>query len=102
VEDLAKLDPKTQAALIAHTVGEKKRVLILDEAKKTNIKILNPHLKRPAEPEVVPEPPAEPAVEEKPPEREPSKRESTETPKEKPRKKKGAKGTKRTKSRKSK
>jgi len=54
-KDLEGLDPKTQVARIGHTVGEKKRVQILDEAKKTNIRILNAGLKKPAEPEVAQE-----------------------------------------------
>ncbi len=41
VEDLSKIDPNTQAARIAHTVGKRKRALIIAEAKKLNIKILN-------------------------------------------------------------
>lgn len=61
--DLAKLDPKTQVARIAHTVGESKRVLIIDEAKKANIRILNPGLKRRAEAvPVTPEPQPETAT----------------------------------------
>jgi hypothetical protein len=59
-KDLEGLDPNTQVARIAHTVGENKRVQITEEAKKTNIRILNPGLKKPTEPEVVAEPePAE-------------------------------------------
>lgn len=57
-KDLEGIDSKTQAARIAHTVGENKRVQIVDEAKKANIRILNPGLKKPAE--TVPEIPAEP------------------------------------------
>ncbi len=41
VEDLKKVDPKTQAVRIAHTVGKKKRMQILQEAKKRKIMILN-------------------------------------------------------------
>jgi len=41
VEDLSKIDTNTQAARIAHTVGKRKRALIIAEAKKLNIKILN-------------------------------------------------------------
>jgi|SRR5208337_743996 len=57
-KDLEGIDSKTQAARIAHTVGENKRVQIVDEAKKANIRILNPGLKKPAEiiPETVTEP----------------------------------------------
>jgi outer membrane biosynthesis protein TonB len=61
-KDLLGLDPKLQVARIAHTVGENKRVQIIDEAKKANIRILNPRLKKPAE--ALPEVPAEPTVEE--------------------------------------
>ncbi len=53
--DLQALDPKLHVGMIAHTVGENKRVQILDEAKKANIRILNPGLKRPAAP-LVPTP----------------------------------------------
>jgi large subunit ribosomal protein L32e len=41
VEGLTTIDPNTQAARIAHTVGKRKRALIIEEAKKLNIKILN-------------------------------------------------------------
>jgi large subunit ribosomal protein L32e len=41
VEELQKIDPKTQAARIAHTVGKRKRARILAEAKKKKITILN-------------------------------------------------------------
>jgi large subunit ribosomal protein L32e len=41
VQDLSKIDPNTQAARIAHTVGKRKRALIVAEAKKLNLKILN-------------------------------------------------------------
>jgi hypothetical protein len=65
--DLVHMDPKTQAARIAHTVGESKRVQILDHAKKANIRVLNPGLKKEAEvaPEVAAEPtaPTEPTAE---------------------------------------
>jgi len=40
-QDLSTVDPKTQAVRIAHTVGKRKRALIIAEAKKLNIKILN-------------------------------------------------------------
>jgi len=68
VRDLEGIDPKTHVARIAHTVGENKRVQIIDEAKKKNIRILNPGLKRqqPAVPQV-PEPSeAEPETKEEP------------------------------------
>jgi hypothetical protein len=64
--DLEHMDPKTQAVRIAHTVGEIKRVQILDQAKKANIRVLNPGLKKEAEvaPEVAePTAPTEPTTE---------------------------------------
>lgn len=57
--DLANVDPAKQVARIAHTVGENKRVLILEEAKKRSIRILNHGLKKAPEAEVVTEPGAE-------------------------------------------
>jgi large subunit ribosomal protein L32e len=39
--DLAKIDPKIEAARIAHTVGKKKRVEIVAEAEKLEVFILN-------------------------------------------------------------
>jgi large subunit ribosomal protein L32e len=41
VQDLSTIDPTTQAARIAHTVGKRKRGLIVAETKKLNIKVLN-------------------------------------------------------------
>ena len=35
VADLSTIDPNTQAARIAHTVGKRKRALIIAEAKET-------------------------------------------------------------------
>jgi large subunit ribosomal protein L32e len=40
-DDLEKIDPKIQAARIAHTVGKRKRARILVEARKKKIIILN-------------------------------------------------------------
>jgi len=59
-KDLEHMDPKTQAARIAHPVGENKRMQILDLAKKANIRVLNPGVKK--EPEVTPEIAAESTV----------------------------------------
>ena len=42
VNEVAAVDPKVQAARIAHTVGKKKRALIIAEAKKNKLLILNP------------------------------------------------------------
>jgi len=63
-QDLTGLDPKTQAVRIAHTVGENKRVQIIDQAKKATIRVLNPGVKKEPEavPQVAPEP-AEPTAE---------------------------------------
>lgn len=41
VQGLSLIDPNTQAARISHTVGKRKRALIIAEAKNLNIKILN-------------------------------------------------------------
>ncbi|NWF87021.1 50S ribosomal protein L32e [Candidatus Bathyarchaeota archaeon] len=41
VEELKGINPKTQAAKIAHTVGKRKRARIIVEAKKRKITILN-------------------------------------------------------------
>jgi large subunit ribosomal protein L32e len=40
-EELEKIDPKTQAIKIAHTVGKRKKAKILAEARKKKITILN-------------------------------------------------------------
>jgi len=44
--DLDKLDPKTYVARIGHTVGEKKRVTILDRARELEIRVVNPGARR--------------------------------------------------------
>jgi len=41
VEDLRRVDPKIQAVRIAHTVGKKKRMQIIQEARRRKITILN-------------------------------------------------------------
>jgi len=41
VADLSTINPDTQAARIAHTVGKQKRALIIEQAQKKKIKILN-------------------------------------------------------------
>ena len=41
VQGLSTIDPNTQAARISHTVGKRKRAVIIAEAKNLNIKILN-------------------------------------------------------------
>jgi large subunit ribosomal protein L32e len=40
-KEISEIDPKTQAARIAHTVGKKKRAQIIAEAKKSKVVILN-------------------------------------------------------------
>jgi large subunit ribosomal protein L32e len=91
--DLDKLDANTQVARIAHTVGERKRVTIVEEAKKKDIRILNPGLKKAPELEPVPEPEREatptetqPTTEEKAPEAEKRTRKKSTTKKRKSRK----------------
>jgi hypothetical protein len=42
VKDLGRLDPSKDAARIAHVVGQRKRLLILTEARGKGIKVLNP------------------------------------------------------------
>lgn len=45
-QDLEQIDPKIYVARIAHTVGENKRLLILDEAERRGIHVLNPGPKK--------------------------------------------------------
>ena len=45
-QDLEQIDPKVHVARIAHTVGENKRLLILDEAERRSIHVLNPGPKK--------------------------------------------------------
>lgn len=40
--ELQRLDPKKDAARISHTVGTRKRIIILEKAKNMGIKVLNP------------------------------------------------------------
>ena len=42
INELARLDPKRDAARIAHTVGKKKRIEIINKAIELGIKVLNP------------------------------------------------------------
>jgi len=42
VDNLEKIDPKTQAIRIAHTVGAKKRIEISTRAEEKGVRILNP------------------------------------------------------------
>ncbi len=45
-QDLEAVDPKINVGRIAHTVGESKRLLILDEAERRGIRLLNPGRKK--------------------------------------------------------
>ncbi len=49
VNEAAAIDPKIQVARIAHTVGMKKRALIIAEAKKNKLMILNPGVEEASE-----------------------------------------------------
>ena len=42
IDDLEKIDPKTQAIRISHTVGAKKRIEISTRAEEKGVRILNP------------------------------------------------------------
>jgi len=88
VADLSNIDINIQAARIAHTVGKRKRALIIAEAKKLNIKILNLKVSKETEEKT------EEAVEGEEAEAEETKDVKAETkPKKKP-VKKPSKGTK--------
>src|ERR687893_2280701 len=49
VKDLGRLDPSKDAARIGHAVGQRKRLLILAEARNKGIKVLNPGKEQKAE-----------------------------------------------------
>src|ERR687889_1625631 len=49
VKDLGRLDPSKDAARIAHVVGQRKRLLILADARVKGIKVLNPGKEQKAE-----------------------------------------------------
>jgi large subunit ribosomal protein L32e len=49
VNDLTRLDPTKDAARIAHVVGQRKRLLILAEARTKGVKVLNPGKEQKAE-----------------------------------------------------
>jgi ribosomal 50S subunit-recycling heat shock protein len=56
VVELTKINPVTQVARIAHTVGKKKRVQIIAEARKLDLRIVNvKEVKAPAKEEATPE-----------------------------------------------
>jgi large subunit ribosomal protein L32e len=73
-EEVAGVDPQTQAARIAHTVGKKKRAQIIAEARKKKVVVLNAKVVKEAAEE----------VEEKPEETEEKPRVKVEKPKRKP------------------
>ena len=74
-QDLEGMDPKIYVARIAHNVGENKRLLILDEAERRGIRILNPGPKK--------EPIIKPQSEEERTEKEPEAGVANETKPEK-------------------
>ncbi len=92
VKDLSTVDPNTQAARIAHTVGKRKRALIVAEAKKLNIKILN--FKASPEPEKKEEEAAEGEEKEQEQTEEATEDKEVEEEEEKPKKEKAPKKTK--------
>jgi large subunit ribosomal protein L32e len=92
VEELEKIDQKTQAIRIAHTVGKRKRARIIGEARKRKIVILN--LKEVKEVVKEEKELAEKKEEEKPEKEEETKETKTET--EKPKQKKTKKRKRRT------
>jgi len=78
--ELAKIDPVTQVARIAHTVGKKKRVQIIAEARKLDLRIVNvKEVKEPAkeeaEGEELKETKEKPAVKKKAPAKKEKKKE---------------------------
>jgi large subunit ribosomal protein L32e len=97
VADLSTIDPNTQAARISHTVGKRKRALIIAEAKNLKIKILNIKISKESEnktetEEAEGQAPAAEAVEEKVTEKKPKKETKKKAPKKaKPKPKKGEK-----------
>jgi large subunit ribosomal protein L32e len=84
--DLAKVDPATQAARIAHTIGMRKRAQIIAEAKKRKVYVLNFKVikESPKEKESPEEAEVKSKVEEKP-------KKKVEKPKKKSKAKDGAK-----------
>jgi large subunit ribosomal protein L32e len=96
VADLSTIDSNIQAARIAHTVGKRKRALIIAEAKNLNIKILNLKVSKETEEEKTEEAAEgeEAAEEQKAPkeEKKPKKETKKKVPKQtKPKPKKGEK-----------
>lgn len=79
-KEIANIDPKTEVARIAHTVGKKKRVQILAEAKKRKVFILN---FKPAKDLIEKEEETPEEAEEKPTEKEKKAAEKAPKPEEK-------------------
>jgi large subunit ribosomal protein L32e len=91
VADLVKVNPKTEAIRIAHTVGKRKRTSIIIEARKKKMAILNlKEVKEVAKEELTEEQKKEEKTEEK---EETEKTEKAEKPKRKRRKTGKRKGT---------
>jgi large subunit ribosomal protein L32e len=42
IKDLEKIDPKSQAARVGHSVGTRKRIKIEEKAEEKGIRVLNP------------------------------------------------------------
>src|SRR5438093_10787711 len=99
--DLTKIDPKKDAVRIAHGVGNKKRIDIVSEATKLQIKILNPGKieakKLPEKVETKPKKEAEAKVETKPKKEAEAKAEAEAKVETKPKKEAEAKGKKEVK-----
>ena len=95
VPDLSTIDPNMQAARISHTVGKRKRALIIAEAKNLNVKILNLKVSKETEEkteEAEGEAPDTGAVEQKTAEEKPNKETKKKASKKtKPKSKKGEK-----------
>ena len=47
---MEKVDPKTQIVKISHTVGERKRIVIVERAEALEITVANPGKKKPETP----------------------------------------------------
>jgi large subunit ribosomal protein L32e len=96
VQEVANIDPKTEAARIAHRVGKKKRAMIIAEAKKRKVMILNVKLiQEPLEKEELEqEEKKKPAEQEKPKKKEKAPAKKSEKPKKVQKKAKAEKGVK--------
>ena len=54
MKELERVKSDTQVARLSHTIGERKKVTLIEKAKELNIRILNPRLKK-KEPEEQPQ-----------------------------------------------